>query len=403
MLQDKKITLYVTGSIAAYRALELTRLLIEQNAQVQVVLTKAAGEFVTPLSFQVLSQRPVYTDMFDAKADKVLHVKLAKWTDLAIVVPASADFLCKMAQGVADDLASLTLLATNAQKIVAPAMNDQMWYNPATQRNLQTLRADGVQIIEPTVGFLAEGYSGKGHIAEPEQIVQNICSAFQTSTTLAGKKIVVTAGGTRERIDPVRFLANDSSGKMGYTVAQSLQKRGATVILISGPTNLTPPVGVQLVPVKTSAQMHDAVLEQFANSDGLVMAAAVTDFRPVQVAAQKIKKTAAAKWSLELEKTPDILKSVAKIKQSQQITVGFAAETQNLQVNAQHKLVSKQLDLVVANDVSQPGVGFNGDTNQVTMLSQNQPPITTELLPKTAIADLIVEQMVQLLPKISLK
>lgn len=396
MLKNRHITLFVTGSIAAYRALELTRLLIKQQAQVQVVLTKAAAKFVTPLSFQVLAQRPVYTDMFDATADKVLHVQLAQWTDLAVVVPASADLIAKMAGGLADDLASLTLLATKAPKLVVPAMNDQMWFNPATQRNLQTLQADGVQIVEPTVGFLAEGYQGKGHMAEPEQIVAQIQTLLSLSTALAGKHLVVTAGGTRERIDPVRFLANDSSGKMGYAIAKALKNRGAKVTLISGPTELAPVADVEMVAVQTSAQMQAAVLKHFSVSDGLVMAAAVTDFRPVNIATQKIKKTAAQTWTLELEKTPDILQSVAQIKQPQQVTVGFAAETQNLQANAEHKLESKHLDLVVANDVSQPGVGFNGDTNQVTMLQKNHAPMTTELLSKTAIADLIVDQLVRL-------
>lgn len=401
MDNQKHVALYVTGSIAAYKALMLTRLLVKSGVEVRVVMTQAAQAFVTPLSFQVLSKQPVATDVFaGAKVQSVDHIELADWTDLAIVAPASADIIGKMANGIADDMASLTLMATTAPKLVAPAMNEHMLTSPATTRNLATLKADGVMILEPETGFLAEGYSGRGRMPEPEAIFAAASVMATAKTPLTGKRVVVTAGGTRERIDPVRFITNDSSGKMGYAIAAELQQRGAIVTLISAPTKLAVPAGVHLVPVVSTEDLATAVVTAFESADILVMAAAVADFKPAVSVDQKIKKTADNdQMTLELVKTTDILKTVAKVKTTQQLTVGFAAETQNLLDNATKKLREKHLDLLIANDVSRPGVGFNGDTNQVTILQSDHAPIKTKLASKRLIAQQVVDQISQRVQK----
>ncbi|GAX05385.1 phosphopantothenoylcysteine decarboxylase/phosphopantothenate-cysteine ligase [Secundilactobacillus pentosiphilus] len=401
MAEQQHVALYVTGSIAAYKALALTRLLVKDGAAVRVVMTRAAEAFVTPLSFQVLSKNAVATQMFSGTNVKAVdHVELADWTDLAVVAPATADIIGKLANGIADDMASLTLMATTAPKVVVPAMNQHMLDNPATQRNIATLQQDGMTVMTPASGFLAEGYNGRGRMPEPEAIMQTIKRMNRQATPLTGKKVIVTAGGTRERIDPVRFITNDSSGKMGYAIAEEMKRRGADVTLISAPTKLEVPTGVNLVPVLTTEDLADAVTKAFKQADILVMAAAVADFKPVNSADQKIKKTADNdQMTIKLTKTADILKQVAKLKQPGQITVGFAAETQNLLDNAQQKLVNKQLDLLIANDVSKPGVGFNGDTNQVTILQPGQAPIKTQLADKHVIAKQVVDQISQRVQK----
>lgn len=401
MATQRHVALYVTGSIAVYKALALTRLLIKSGAAVRVVMTKAAEAFVTPLSFQILSKNAVATDMFagaDVKA--VDHIELADWTDLAVVAPATADIIGKLANGIADDMASLTLMATTAPKLVVPAMNQHMLDNPATKRNITTLQKDGLTVMEPDNGFLAEGYQGRGRMPEPETIMQRIETLHPQTTPLTGKHVIVTAGGTRERIDPVRFITNDSSGKMGYAVAEEMAQRGADVTLISAPTKLTPPAGVAMVDVLTTEDLADAVTSAFKQADILVMAAAVADFKPISSADQKIKKSADNdEMTIKLTKTADILKRVAQMKRPGQLTVGFAAETQNLLDNAQKKLISKQLDLLIANDVSKPGVGFNGDTNQVTILQPDQAPIKTTLADKHVIAKQVVDQISQRVQK----
>lgn len=401
MGEQQHVTLYVTGSIAVYKSLTLTRLLIKSGAEVRVVMTKAAEAFVTPLSFQVLSKNAVATEMFAGTQVKAVdHIELADWTDLAVVAPASANLIGKLANGIADDMASLTLMATTAPKLVVPAMNQHMLESPAMKRNLATLAEDGVTVMAPATGFLAEGYSGRGRMPEPEEIITAIADMAPSNTPLTGKKVTVTAGGTRERIDPVRFITNDSSGKMGYAIAREMQARGADVTLITAPTKLTPPAGVTVVPVLTTEDLAAAVTTAFKETDILVMAAAVADFKPVTSVDQKIKKSADNdQMTLELVKTTDILQAVAKLKQPGQITVGFAAETQNLIDNANQKLTSKQLDLLVANDVSKPGVGFNGDTNQVTILQPDQAPIKTALADKQTIAKQIVDQISQRIQK----
>jgi len=393
LLAGKHVALYVSGGIAAYKAAYLVRELIRQGAEVRVVETAGAQAFVTPLTFQTLSKHAVYTDRFAQLApDEVAHIELADWTEIALVAPATADLIAKMAQGLADDFASTALLATTAPKFVAPAMNVHMWENPATQRNVATLKADGVEIIEPATGFLAEGYSGKGRFPEPTAIVATVTAkllAQATDLPLHGQSVLVTAGGTRERLDPVRYLTNDSSGKMGYALATAARDLGAQVTLISAPTMLTVPAGVAYVGVDSAEAMRTALLARYQTAQMVIMAAAVADFRPVTVADNKIKKTT-ADYTLTLTKNPDILAELGQQKQ-QQFLIGFAAETQHLLTYAQKKLASKRVDMIVANDVSSAHAGFNHDTNEVTILQPNVEPQTLPLASKQVIAQQILQ------------
>ncbi|WP_035456746.1 bifunctional phosphopantothenoylcysteine decarboxylase/phosphopantothenate--cysteine ligase CoaBC [Loigolactobacillus coryniformis] len=393
MLAGKHVALYVSGGIAAYKAAYLVRELVRQGAEVRVVETAGAQAFVTPLTFQTLSKHTVYTDRFAQLApDEVAHIELADWTEIALVAPATADLIAKMAQGLADDFASTALLATTAPKFVAPAMNVHMWENPATQRNVATLKADGVEIIEPATGFLAEGYSGKGRFPEPTAIVATVTAkllAQATDLPLHGQSVLVTAGGTRERLDPVRYLTNDSSGKMGYALATAARDLGAQVTLISAPTMLTVPAGVAYVGVDSAEAMRSALLARYQTAQMVIMAAAVADFRPVTVADNKIKKTT-ADYTLTLTKNPDILAELGQQKQ-QQFLIGFAAETQHLLTYAQKKLASKRVDMIVANDVSSAHAGFNHDTNEVTILQPNVEPQTLPLASKQVIAQQILQ------------
>lgn len=393
MLAGKHVALYVSGGIAAYKAAYLVRELVRQGAEVRVVETAGAQAFVTPLTFQTLSKHTVYTDRFAQLApDEVAHIELADWTEIALVAPATADLIAKMAQGLADDFASTALLATTAPKFVAPAMNVHMWENPATQRNVATLKADGVEIIEPATGFLAEGYSGKGRFPEPTAIVAAVTAkllAQATDLPLHGQSVLVTAGGTRERLDPVRYLTNDSSGKMGYALATAARDLGAQVTLISAPTMLTVPAGVAYVGVDSAEAMRSALLARYQTAQMVIMAAAVADFRPVTVADNKIKKTT-ADYTLTLTKNPDILAELGQQKQ-QQFLIGFAAETQHLLTYAQKKLASKRVDMIVANDVSSAHAGFNHDTNEVTILQPNVEPQTLPLASKQVIAQQILQ------------
>lgn len=393
MLAGKHVALYVSGGIAAYKAAYLVRELVRQGAEVRVVETAGAQAFVTPLTFQTLSKHTVYTDRFAQLApDEVAHIELADWTEIALVAPATADLIAKMAQGLADDFASTALLATTAPKFVVPAMNVHMWENPATQRNVATLKADGVEIIEPATGFLAEGYSGKGRFPEPTAIVAAVTAkllAQATDLPLHGQSVLVTAGGTRERLDPVRYLTNDSSGKMGYALATAARDLGAQVTLISAPTMLTVPAGVAYVGVDSAEAMRSALLARYQTAQMVIMAAAVADFRPVTVADNKIKKTT-ADYTLTLTKNPDILAELGQQKQ-QQFLIGFAAETQHLLTYAQKKLASKRVDMIVANDVSSAHAGFNHDTNEVTILQPNVEPQTLPLASKQVIAQQILQ------------
>lgn len=393
MLTGKHIALYVSGGIAAYKAATLVREFIRQKAQVRVVETAGAQAFVTPLTFQVLSKHEVYTDRFAQLAPgQVAHIELADWTDVAVVAPATADLMAKLANGIADDFASTALLATTAPKFVAPAMNVHMWENPATQRNVATLKQDGMRIIDPDTGFLAEGYHGKGRFPEPAKIVATVEAALiaaDTSLPLHGQKVLVTAGGTRERLDPVRYLSNDSSGKMGYALALAARNLGAQVTLISTVSQLSVPAGITYVHVDSAAAMRTALLNRFVAAAMVIMAAAVADFRPAAPAANKIKKDS-TNYTLELTKNPDILAELGQRKQHQ-FLIGFAAETQNLLTYAQKKLAQKQVDMIVANDVSSPHAGFNRDTNEVTVLRPNQAPQPLKVASKTKIAQQILQ------------
>ena len=386
MLKDKNIAVYVSGGIAAYKTLNVVRALIKQQANIQVVMTKESQEFVTPLTFATLSQRPVITDNFTAQTsndDFIPHIKLALWTDLAIVVPATANIIGKMANGIADDIVSTSLLATKAPKLVFPAMNTDMLDNPAVQRNLQFLQANNVKVIQPATGFLAEGMTGKGRLPELDEIMTSI-EEFFIEPKLKGKKVIVTAGGTKEAIDPVRYIGNRSSGKMGIAMAKVARNLGADVTLITSvKTELS---GVNKIEIQTADELMQALKQEFPQTDVLVMAAAVADFKPMTVADQKIKKNPNEDiFTIKLTKNPDILKTIAATK-TKQFVVGFAAETQNLLDNAEKKLNSKNADVILANNVAQAGAGFGVDTNKMTLLQKNHAPETWPLMSKIDVA-----------------
>lgn len=372
MLENVKIGVFVMGGIAAYKVPELVRQLIKKGAQVQVAMTQSAQEFVTPLTLQVLTKRPVLTHTFDEREpSQVQHVAMADWCDLALVVPATANGLAKMAHGLADDVVTTTLLAVTAPILVVPAMNVHMYENPATQRNLAQLQADGLTIMEPDTGFLAEGYEGKGRLPELHRIVAQVERLYARThlpQSLAGKQVIVSAGGTRERIDPVRYISNDSSGKMGYAMAQAADWLGATVTLVSTTHSLLPPEGVQVQQVTSAQELAQAMTAHYDQMDYVVMAAAVSDYRVKHPHDQKIKKVAGqTDWQLDLVANPDILAQLGQTKR-QQVLIGFAAETQNLLEHARAKLSKKGADWLIANDVSNPAIGFNSDKNQVYVL-----------------------------------
>lgn len=392
MLKGKKIAVYVTGGIAVYKASDLVRRLIKAGATVKVAMTKSATEFVTPLTFQILSKHHVYTDTFDEReGEKVSHIHLADWSDLAVVAPATANSMAKIANGIADDFVTTALLATTAPVFIVPAMNQHMLENPATVRNIQILENDGHFVMEPDSGFLAEGYTGKGRFPEPEKIVETIQSFLlkkEPDLPLKNKKVVITAGGTKERIDPVRYITNDSSGKMGYSLAVAARNLGAEVCLISASKNLQTPYGVTLVPVETAEQMHRAVDVEFDTASIVIMSAAVSDYRPDHVANKKIKKDE-QEMTLKLVKNKDILATLGRQKK-QQFLIGFAAETHNIEEYAKRKLVKKNADMIVANDVSKPHAGFNKDTNEVTIFMTDGKTIELTVNSKQAIAEEIL-------------
>ena len=390
MLENVKIGVFVMGGIAAYKVPELVRQLIKKGAQVQVAMTQSAQEFVTPLTLQVLTKRPVLTHTFDEREpSQVQHVAMADWCDLALVVPATANGLAKMAHGLADDVVTTTLLAVTAPVLVVPAMNVHMYENPATQRNLAQLRADGLTIMEPDTGFLAEGYEGKGRLPELHRIVAQVERLYARThlpQSLAGKQVMVSAGGTRERIDPVRYISNDSSGKMGYAMAQAADWLGATVTLVSTTQSLLPPEGVQVQQVASAQELAQAMTAHYDQMDYVVMAAAVSDYRVKQPHDQKIKKVAGqTDWQLDLVENPDILAQLGQTKR-QQVLIGFAAETQNLLEHARAKLSKKGADWLIANDVSNPAIGFNSDKNQVYVLGAQGQEVLLPQQSKTSLA-----------------
>jgi phosphopantothenoylcysteine decarboxylase/phosphopantothenate--cysteine ligase len=394
-----RITLGVTGGVAAYKAAELVRLLQQDNFSVQVVMTRAAREFITPLTFAALSGQKVITDLFESTGEANLesaieHIAVAQRTDLLLVAPASADILAKFARGIANDFLTTLYLASTAPVVVAPAMNVNMWNHAATQENLETLRARGVRIVNPDEGYLACGMTGAGRLAGQQQIVAAVRETLQLKRDLEGQTVLITAGPTCEDIDPVRYLTNRSSGKMGYAVAEAAANRGARVILVSGPTSLDVPAGVQRIDVRTANEMHQAVTEKFPESSIAIFAAAVADYRPTQSLDQKIKRNKEP-LTLSLEPTRDILAETAKNKGTR-LVVGFAAETERVAENARKKLTAKNADLIVANDVTAEGAGFDHDTNIVTLFSRDGPDVPLPRMNKSEVAQRILDEVIRL-------
>src|SRR2546430_292914 len=393
-----KIALGVSGGIAAYKAAEIVRLFQDRGIRVQVVMTESAQQFVRPLTFAALSGEKVITGMFESGAEPanidsaVEHIAVAQSIDALLIAPATADVVAKFAQGMATDFLTTLYLATTAPVLVAPAMNVNMWNHPATQANLEILRKRGVRIVEPDEGYLACGMTGPGRLAENEAIVGALMDALGASQDLARETVLITAGPTREKVDPVRYLTNRSSGRMGYALAEAASRRGARVLLISGPSALTPPGAAELTQVESAEQMCQAVLKLLPEATVVIKTAAVSDYRPKSTASQKIKRTGPI--ALDLEPTVDILAEIARNKDSQ-IVVGFAAETQNALENARKKLASKSLDAIVVNDVSREGVGFDSDRNAVTIITHDsvvEVPETT----KWEVAQRVLDEVVRL-------
>lgn len=385
MLKGRTVLLGVCGGIAAYKAASLCSKLVQAGATVKVIMTKSAAQFITPLTFQTISRHQVMIDTFEERdASVVSHIDLADSADIVVIAPATANMIAKMANGLADDMLSTTLLATTAPILVAPAMNVHMYAHPAVQQNIATLLERGVDFFDPAEGQLACGYAGKGRLAEPEQIFARIAAMLSGYRPLEGKKLLVTAGGTVERIDPVRYISNDSSGKMGYAIAEAARDLGADVTLISANKTVSPPHGVRIVPVISAQDMFDAVMDVFKEMDVIVKAAAVADYRPASVSDIKIKKQEDT-LTLKLEKTPDILKTLGERKTTQ-FLVGFAAETNDVERYALDKLRRKNCDLIIANDVTQEGAGFGKDTNKVHIFDANGLVQALPILSKAAVA-----------------
>lgn len=391
-LAGRKIVLGVTGGIAAYKAVELTSRLRKAGAEVHVIMTRAAQDFVTELTFREISGQAVVTSMWDkVPTHNVEHIALANLADLLLVAPATANFLAKAAAGLADDMLTTTLLATKAPVFLAPAMNTNMYENPVTQKNLRELAARGFHIIEPASGHLACGVTGKGRLPEPVDIARQVEAFFAKARDLLGRKVLVTAGGTREPLDPVRYLGNRSTGRMGYAIAQEAAARGADVVLVSAPSALPVPPGVRCVHVETAREMREAVLREFDDADVVIKAAAVADYRPKIVAENKIKKSE-GEFTLVLERNPDILLELGQ-KKRQQVLVGFAAETTKLEEYARGKLAKKNLDFIVANDVSRPDAGFAVDTNCAKLFMRDGTVCDCPLSSKAELAGVILDHV----------
>ncbi|TQR17446.1 bifunctional phosphopantothenoylcysteine decarboxylase/phosphopantothenate--cysteine ligase CoaBC [Psychrobacillus soli] len=396
MLTSKKIIVCVTGGIAVYKAVALVSKLTQAGANVKVIMTKSAMEFVQPLTFQAMSRNDVYFDTFDEKDSSVIaHINLADWADLVIVAPATANVIGKLANGIADDMVTTTLLATTAKVWIAPAMNVHMYENAAVIRNIDQLSKDGYSFVEPSEGFLACGYVGKGRLEEPEKIVQLVEDYFSPKDLLLkGKKVVVTAGPTRERIDPVRFLTNFSSGKMGYAMAEAAASLGAETILISGPVCINPPSNVTLISVESAKEMYEAVIEQFETASIVIKTAAVADYKPKEIHDQKMKKQP-GEATIVLERTTDILAAIGQRKTTQ-LLIGFAAETNDVTHYAKGKLAKKNADYIIANDVTEEGSGFGTDTNSVTLVGKNDVEIHFDHLPKKELALQLLQTIMKL-------
>jgi phosphopantothenoylcysteine decarboxylase / phosphopantothenate---cysteine ligase len=392
--QNKTIVLGVSGGIACYKAVELVRLLTKAGHRVQVIMTHGAMEFVTPLTFQTLSGNPVASETFNlTQESEIGHINLADCADLFVIAPATANIVGKIANGIADDLLSTVVMATQAPVLIAPAMNIHMFENPIVQENLRKLSRVGYHILQPAEGFLACGYEGKGRLPDPEKIADEV-ERLLRNKDLSGERFLITAGPSREPLDPVRYLSNRSSGKMGYALARAAARRGAEVVLVSGPTALESPSGVRMIHVTTAAEMHAAVIREFGTATAVVMAAAVADYRPVATADQKIKRGKDA-IELRLEPNPDIVKELGLNKDGK-VLIGFAAETQDLTANAAKKLRDKNLDMIVANNVAEAGSGFDGDTNIATILDRTGASQSLPLMSKDQLADRIYDHFLAL-------
>ena len=398
MLQGKCIILGVTGGIAAYKAAELLRLLVKAGAEIHVVMTRRAQEFITPLTFQTLSGNPVHTELFNLLQEQEIgHISLADRADLILVAPATANLIGKVANGIADDLLTTTIMATRAKVLFAPAMNSNMWENPVYRENHAKLENLGYHFIEPAYGDLACGWQGQGKLPDPAEIF-NSARELLGGNDLAGKTVLVTAGPTREEIDPVRFLSNYSSGKMGYAIACAARNRGARVILVSGPVNLSEPGGIKVIQVVSAQEMYQVVMEKAERADLIIKAAAVADFRPAVRGDQKVKKGDSKTMMVELQRNPDILAELGRQKGAR-ILIGFSAETQELLKHAREKLVNKNLDMIVANDVMQEGAGFNGDTNIVRFLTADGKVEELPQMTKQEVAEILLDRAVGLLDR----
>ncbi|WP_141431238.1 bifunctional phosphopantothenoylcysteine decarboxylase/phosphopantothenate--cysteine ligase CoaBC [Bacillus sp. 03113] len=395
MLTGKKILLCVTGGIAVYKAAALTSKIVQAGAEVKVLLTEAAAKFVPPLTFQALSKNDVYIDTFDEKNPKVIaHIDLADWPDLIVVAPATANTIGKLANGIADNMVSTTLLAATAPVWIAPAMNVHMYDHPAVKKNIQTLYEYGYRFIEPSEGYLACGYVGKGRLEEPENIVSILQDFFSSSPIdLSGQTVLITAGPTREKVDPVRFLTNHSTGKMGYAIAEQAKKAGAKVILVTGPTTILPPADVDVIQVESAEEMYQAVMNHFELATIVVKTAAVSDYRPKVTFTHKVKKEPGDKL-LELERTKDILLELGK-RRDHQLLIGFAAETDHVEEYAKEKLRKKNADMIVANNVNSNGAGFETDTNIVTIYKRDGQIIELPILSKKEVAWNILNEAVK--------
>lgn len=395
MLKGKTVVLGVSGSIAAYKAATLASLLVKARANVHVIMTKAAANFINPITFETLTSNKCLVDTFDRGFEfKVEHVSLAKAADIFVVAPADANVIAKFVHGIADDMLSTTFLACKSPKLLAPAMNTQMYENPVTQDNLKLCQKYGYKIIEPASGHLACGDNGKGKMEEPENIFRHIIHEIAFKKDLAGKKVLVTAGPTQEPLDPVRFLTNHSSGKMGYAIAEAASNRGAQVVLVSGPVSINPPLFVKKIDVTTAKEMFEAVKSEYDDADIVIKAAAVADYRPKQIASEKIKKFD-GDAKIELERTDDILKYLGEHKKNQ-FLCGFSMETQNMIENSKSKLEKKNLDMIAANNLKVKGAGFQGDTNVVTLITKNSVK-ELPILTKQEVAHKILDEIVELM------